>query len=322
MLNLLSNKIYRMKSKKTVFIMAMIVMPLIIGIAIFFTDKVVSPYRIAYVTDTTTKFDNNPAIQVKEMNSRPPESDLALGKYTAIVGKKENNLQVSTFQSEDVKNEIQTFFLTGKLNNEKQLNNRGTGTNVLGFILMFILIQGVALTTFFPEDRDNSNYKRILTSPISNKKYLLSQGIFTFICLFIPAYLAVSLTHLCFGVVIGFSLGTLALLMAILAFFATAFALFMATVFDRNVGLITSGIAIVTCILAGCFFEFTSGIKLFDFLLNLLPQKGFMDLVNGVEHGTTYLNYISQLIYLGVWSIGFWLIGSFITNRRLRRGIY
>lgn len=138
---------------------------------------------------------------------------------------------------------------------------RGVGTNILGFILMILLMQGVALTIFFEEDRNIKTFRRILTAPVSEKKYLFAQGIFTFLCLYIPSYLAVTIISVCFGINIGFSFGMLAILMMILCALSTAFGLFMTAVLDREISLVASGISMITCVLAGCFISFTDNNK-------------------------------------------------------------
>jgi ABC-2 type transport system permease protein len=74
---------------------------------------------------------------------------------------------------------------------------------------MIVLMQGVALMLLFPEDRTLKTIKRVLTSPVSEKQYLFAQGIFTFLCLYIPTYLAVLITKVCFSMDVGFSLGML-----------------------------------------------------------------------------------------------------------------
>ncbi|MBU5267536.1 ABC transporter permease [Virgibacillus proomii] len=168
------------------------------------------------------------------------------------------------------------------------------------------------LTTFYPEDRNNSIFKRILTSPLGSKQYLVAQSIFTFICLYAPTFIAIAVTKIGLGVEIGFGLGTLAILLVILASLATAFSLFMVFIMDRNICLATSGISIITCILAGCFFNFTGYNKVLDVLSNILPQKAFMILSKSIENGRPFQEFTRQLIYIVAWIIVLWLVGSIL----------
>lgn len=187
---------------------------------------------------------------------------------------------------------------------------------------MLILMQGVALTTLYPEDRMLKTFRRILMSPVSERKYLFVQSIFTFLCLYVPSYLAIVITKVSFGVEIGFGFGMLALLLAILTVLATAFAIFMASVMERNISLATSGISVVTSVLAGCFISFTANNKALDTICTILPQKAFMTLIHGVETGQNMLEFKGQLVYLLIWSVALWLLGGFITKNRTNKGIY
>ncbi|MCY8825536.1 ABC transporter permease [Bacillus atrophaeus] len=329
MLNLFKNRWERMLTKKAIIIIAVVIVPLMIGVAIFFSGEPVIKETIALVTDkgNTQNIPNDPTFRVVVVHKKPKFSDLVTGKYTAVVEKKNNSYSVTTLKSEEDKKVIEQFFETGRLPDNYQGEDelraeRGAGTNILGFIVMLILMQGVALTALYPEDRMLKTFRRILTSPVSEKKYLLVQSIFTFLCLYIPSYLAIVITKVSFGVEIGFGFGMLALLLAILTVLATAFSLFMASVMEQNTSLVTSGISVVTSVLGGCFISFTPNNKMLDVICSILPQKAFMTLVHGLEMGQNMWDFNNQLIYLLIWSAALWLLGGFITKSRTNKGIY
>lgn len=257
------------------------------------------------------------------MNEPPAISTLAMGKYNAFVEvNKDGEFNVSTLKGESDKKAIQSFFESGKLPENNKNEQRGIGTTILGFVLMLALMQGVALTTFYPEDRNNSTFKRILTSPTGSKRYLVAQGIFTFICLYVPTFIAIAVTKIGFGVEVGFGLGTLTVLLVILTAFATAFSLFMASIMDRNISLATSGISNITCLLAGCFFNFTGNIRVLDMLCNILPQKAFMTLSQGIEGSGAFREFAGQITYIVAWVMALWLVGNVVTKRKLKKGVY
>lgn len=222
---------------------------------------------------------------------------------------------------------IQQFFETGEMpgsyRGEDELRTeRGTGTNILGFIMMLVLMQGVALAALYPEDRMLKTFKRILVSPVHVGKYLLVQFIFTFLCLYIPTYLAILITNVLFHAEIGFRLNILAGLLGVLTVLATAFAIFMASVMDRNISLMTSGISVITCVLSGCFISFAPHHPILNALCAILPQKAYMTFIHGVEMGNSMWEYKTQVIYILMWSAAFCFLGDFITRRRTNKGIY
>ncbi|MCY8674545.1 ABC transporter permease [Bacillus spizizenii] len=241
MLSLFQNRWERILTKKAIIIIALIIIPLMIGVAIMFSGKPVFKETIAFVTeqDDVHHMPSDSAFIVVPVHQKPKFSDLVLGKYAAIVEKNQRDYKVTTLKSKADQKMIQQFFETGKMpgsyRGEDELRTeRGTGTNILGFIVMLVLMQGVALASLYPEDRMLKTFRRILVSPVHVGKYLLVQFIFTFLCLYIPTYLAVVITNVFFHTGIGFRLDILAGLLGVLIMLGTAFAIFMASVMERN----------------------------------------------------------------------------------------
>lgn len=328
MMPLFQNKLDRVVMKKEILVIALVVIPLMVGIAILFTG-VHRKEIIAYVTwgkEAVMPVDSR--FQVVELKEAPPMSDLVLGKYSFIVKKSGNtSYEVQTLKNASEKNAVTQFFMTGKLpggyKSEDELwNERGAGTNILGFILMLVLMQGVALSALFPEDRSLKTFRRILSEPVSRKKYLFVHGVFIYICLYVPSCGAIVLIKTIFHVDMGFTCFTVMGLMAVLTALATAFALFMSSVMDRNLNLATSGISIVTCVLAGCFMPFGENHRVISRLCGLLPQKAFMTLVHQTEMGRGLLQMKGELIGIGVWIVIFWLGSLWAIKNRISKGVY
>lgn len=329
MLNLFRNRWERILAKKAVIIIAVIIIPLMVGAAILFSGKPVLKETIAFVTeqDEMKNLPKDPAFRVVMVHQKPRFSDLVLGKYAAVVEKNHQDYKVTTLKSEADKKMIRELFETGKMPNsykgeDKIRTERGTGTNILGFIVMLVFMQGVALTALYPEDRMLKTFRRILVSPVNENKYLSVQFIFTFLCLYIPTYLAIVMTTILFHVDIGFRLDILAELLAVLAVLAASFAIFMSSVMDRNLSLVTSGISVVTSVLSGCFISFTTNLPVLDALCAILPQKAFMTFIHGIEIGQTMREFKFQLFYIFLWSALFYFFGGFMTRSRMKKGIY
>lgn len=324
-LNLLKNNLNRILAKKVIIIMGVIIVPLMIGVAILFSGKIVIRQHIALITNSAYNIPQNNKIKIDVMNKRPATSNLLLGEYAAIVEEKnDGTYEVTSIKSKADKESIENIFNTGKFSkiNQIEQTKRGVGTNILGFVLMIIFMQGVALTILYPEDRSIKTFRRILTAPVSEKQYIFAQGIFTFLCLYIPTYLIIVITKVVFNMKIGFGLGMLSILIGILAALSTSLALFITSVLENNISLVSSAIYTITCILAGCYYSFTGSNKVFDTICNVLPQKSYMTLIQGIENGNGMLKFNGQLIYLFIWIIALWLIGSIITKSKMKKGIF
>lgn len=325
-INLLKNNFRRIAMQKAVIIVAVMFVPIMIGLGVLFSAKAQPKAHIALVADSVKKFpQNNDKVEIDVMKKRPAESKLLLGEYAAIAEEKsDGNYKVTTLKSEEDKNKIEQFLKNGNITESQKEKEaeRGTGTNILGFIVMIILMQGVALTLLFTEDKSINTFRRILTGPVSERQYILAQGIFTFICLYVPSYIAIALTKVCFGVKVGFSLSMLAVLIGILSLLSTSLALFFTATIERETSMAATGIYTITSILAGCFVSFTESNKILDVICSIIPQKAYMTMSQGIENGGSIFKFKGEIIYLCIWIIGLFILGSFITNRKVKKGIY
>lgn len=319
-INLFKNDLKRILTHKEILIVAVFIVPLFIGIAVLFSAQTEMKLSIALVADHAPNLPRNDKYQIEVVEKRPAKSTLLIGKYAAIVEQKiDGSYEVRTIKSKADQEKIATFFNTGEMAKDVK---RGVGANILGYIVMLLLAQAVALFILYPEDRIQKTFRRILTAPVSEGQYLFAQGILTFTCLFVPTYLAIAVINVCFGVKIGYSLGMLAILLGILCVFSTAFALMISSALERNTSLAASIISLITCVLAGCFKSFTEGNKVLDAIFSIIPQKDYMTLIQGIENGRSIFDFKGQLLYLLIWIVALWVMGSMITNRKVKKGVY
>jgi ABC-2 type transport system permease protein len=99
---------------------------------------------------------------------------------------------------------------------------------------------------------------------------------------------------------------------------STSFALFFTSILEREISLAASGVYVITSILAGSFYSFTDNNKIFDAICSIIPQKAYMTMVDGIEKGSSILDYKVQIMYLLVCIIGFWLVGSSVTKKKIK----
>lgn len=185
---------------------------------------------------------------------------------------------------------------------------------------MLMLMQGVALTTLYPEDRLKKTFYRIMCSSVSGARYLLAQFIFTFIALFVPTFIAICAFYVLLHINLEISLWIMGLLLMLLDLFATGFSLFICSILDRNTNLVATGISVVTCILAGCFIPFSVNNSIVSGLLNLIPQTKYMNIVHNIEFGTAI--DFSNVAYILLFTFLLLVFGFMILQKRVQKGDY
>ncbi|EHN16362.1 ABC transporter permease [Clostridium sporogenes] len=324
---ILKNNFYRVISKKSIIVTTIIFVPLMIMAAVYFTGKMEIKGTIAVVFENKSVNLNTKHLNVKMLDKRPNISELLLNKYDAVLEDKGNGkIQITTIKGEKFKNTIKNYLkLPQNIKGNIDIGEkRGVGTNILGFLIMIILVQSVGLMVLYPEDRDFKTFRRMLVSPVSEGKYLLAQGIFNFIIIYIPVFLAIVITKAVFNVNIGFSYGNLAILLSIITFLGTAFALFITSAIDDLESSLMLGSVIITLtsILSGSFYSFSDNNKILDMIVNILPQKSYLTLVQGVENGKSILNYKLELSYIVILILVLFTLASLMTKKSLKTGKY
>ncbi|HIG0360789.1 TPA: ABC transporter permease [Clostridium sporogenes] len=324
---ILKNNFYRVISKKSIIVTTIIFVPLMIMAAVYFTGKMEIKGTIAVVSENKSVNLNTKHLNVKMLDKRPNISELLLNKYDAVLEDKGNGkIQITTIKGEKFKNTIKNYLkLPQNIKGNIDIGEkRGVGTKILGFLIMIILVQSVGLMVLYPEDRDFKTFRRMLVSPVSEGKYLLAQGIFNFIIIYIPVFLAIVITKAVFNVNIGFSYGNLAILLSIITFLGTAFALFITSAIDDLESSLMLGSVIITLtsILSGSFYSFSDNNKILDMIVNILPQKSYLTLVQGVENGKSILNYKLELSYIVILILVLFTLASLMTKKSLKTGKY
>lgn len=329
MITLLKNKFDRILQKKAIVFVTVVLIPLMVIIAIFMSRSSGVKETIGYVGTETGSLPVCQQFNIVSISEIPNLSQLVDGTYAAVVSKnKDDNYIVKSLKSNADIDAIKTLFITGKLpadykGEDVKREKRGIGTNILGFITMLVIIQCAAITGLYPEDRSLGMFRRIMTTVANIGSYLSAQLVFTFVSVYVPTYAAILLAKLCLGLELGYSLGTLALLLMILTLLSTTFALFICTVLNRNINLATSGISIVTCILAGCFVPISSSEnKILTAIESILPQSAYMDMVHGIEFGGLFADYSGELIYILIVTGLFFVTAIALVKTKTSRGVY
>lgn len=325
--NIFKNNFYRLMAKKILIVNVIVFIPLMIIGGVYFNSKMETKANIAVVSNNQKLNMSSKYIKFNVVKEKPSMSDLVLNKYDAVIednGK--GNFKITTIKSDKLKNQIESFLKNpnSAAKSSDTQNKRGVGTSIIGFLIMIVLMLQINFMLFYPEDRDFGTFKRILISPVSGSKYLISQGVFVFAVAFVPTYAAVIVVNAVFNVNIGFSYVNFAWLLALLLLFGTAFALFITSCVDDvdNASMLGNSIIMITSILAGSFYSFTDDNKILDSIVKAIPFKGYLTLVQGIENGKSLSNYSGQLTYILALVLALFALGVFITKRNLKTGKY
>lgn len=306
MLRIMKNDWKRMLVQKGYLIAAVILTVCAVGAVILLTGRVEAKENIAVVqSDVSEKLAEAPGFRITYLKKEPPLSELIMNRYDGVAVRKEDGgYEINTIKNNAVKEELQRFLSNPSGYRNGNRNERRIGTNIIGYMMMFLLMQGALYARLFAEDKEKHMLERVAAAPLPFRAYLAGHGIFIWFLIVIPSFAVVAVSRL-LGAAVGFTLLQYALLIGILAFLAVAFALFLNSFFcvADTANMIGSSAIVLTTILAGSFYSFSKEDTLFNRLLHILPQKDFMDFTDALEKGSLAIKADFQLGYVLLLSI-------------------
>ena len=269
------------------------------------------------VIESVSQFTNSQYFNVSILETAPPKSELVQNRYDAVVTIGEDGAyKVETIKSDEIKAMIYAALENPNTFVPSMETTRKIGTNIIGYIMMFLLIQGVLYARFFAEDKEKHMIERVVMSPIAFRKYLFGHAAFIIAMIFVPTFCVMVVAQI-LGVAIGFSLIVYGVLIAVLAILSTSFALFLNSFFcvADTANMLGSSLVLLSTILAGSFYSFTKEETLFDRLIHILPQKDFIDFTNALEKGNLTGAIKIQFLYVIGLSVIFFFIAVIKTRK-------
>ncbi|MDO5292709.1 MAG: ABC transporter permease [bacterium] len=295
MLSIIKNDWNRLMQQKMYLCVAVGLTILSIAAAILLTNKVVAKSNLAVVGKADT-IKETEYFSITYLDKAPEKSKLVENRYDAVIlAKEDGSFEIETIKSDDFKKQLLTALKDPEAyGSGRQQEQRQIGTNIFGYMMMFLLMQGALYAKLYAEDKEKHVAERILVSSIPFRKYMMGHGLFIGVLIFIPSFGAVVAARL-LGVSIGFSLLQYALLIGVLSFLSMAFALCVSSFFkvSDTSNMIASATIVLTSVLAGSFYSMTKSGSIFNKLIHVLPQKDLLSFADAWEKGI--LNSTKQL---------------------------
>lgn len=318
MIAIFKNDFYRLLTKKSLIISLLVLIIGAIAAAIFFSTQTETMANIAVVTSSPQKSMDIPALKITTLTEAPPVSQMVSGHYDAILTEQpDGTFDIRTIKSQETKDAILQLMETGSLPETFHSDKRGVGTMIIGYLLMFLLMQGATLMCMFAEDKEHKQITRVISSPLSLGRYLAAHSIFSFFTLYLPTLAILGIINSAAPFDLGFTILQYAALLALICAFATAFALFLnsLTAKSDNANMTASAIIVMSTVLAGSFYSFEKGNTILENLIRFLPQKAYLNIVQQVEKGFLFSSYRSSLSYLGILLILFFILAAIKTKK-------
>lgn len=323
--NIVRNSFRRAASRRTYIMISLGITFVTILLAVYFTSRFEIKGNIALVSKGNPPEILSRSMNVRLLESVPPRSQLVMGKYDAVVIDMGNGeFDIDTIKNGEFEENLSRMLKNSGAPYTEEHKGRKAGTVILGYMIMFLLLQGLYFMAFFTEDKERRSFKRIVTSPVSIGGYLAANCIFSFIMVYVPTMAVLAVCREVLMIEIGFGYLQYAGLLAMVVIFSSAFALFMTAVIENpdNVMALASSIAVLTSILSGSFSAVNTGSSNINRLMDLIPQKGYLMMVQGLENGKAFTDYLPQAGYMLALSLAMAVLGVMVCKRRFNEGRY
>ncbi|MDU7026314.1 ABC transporter permease [Robinsoniella peoriensis] len=298
MIQILKNDLDRVLCNKKNAIMTLVLTICMVGFAIYFTNKIQVIGNLAVVGNVREEIGLEHYFNISYVLQEPKESELVSGRYDAVIKQTAEGYGIQTLKGDTFKNMVMQALKDPAGFVPETDRIRGVGTNIIGYLVMILLMQGVLHMEYYGEDKEKHLVERIAVSPISFVKYLAAHFLYAFLMLFLPSMGVVAAARI-IGLNIGLSLWEYAALLGILCMLSVSFGIFMHTFCKSmdSANMTASPLIVLTSVLGGTFYSYAHSSQIMNGLINVLPQKNFISFVNGVEKGSLNIHHYQQLGY-------------------------
>lgn len=187
----------------------------------------------------------------------------------------------------------------------------------IGFLIMIMLMSAGNMSEIILSEKENRTYFRLLSTPISARKYILSNVIVNMIVMTAQVLITLTVMTTVFNIDIHISFIEATGVMLIFALIAVGLSL-ITTSFSNSrnaAGALQNLIVMPTVMLSGCFWPVevmpTSIQKIADFL----PQRWTLDTLTKLQEGNTFSSLYLNIMILFAFAIAFFLIAIYKFSR-------
>jgi ABC-2 type transport system permease protein len=194
-----------------------------------------------------------------------------------------------------------------------QTHNKGMTTQMIGFLILFMLI-GVGNTTemILKEKRDRTYY-RICAAPVSARTYIFGNILANLILVVVQIALTLLFMIKVFKVQIYLPVAELFLILVLFGLVAIGLGVLIVSFSNNSKQASTLQNMIITpsCMLAGCFWPVEIMPKTLQRIADFLPQKWAIDAVQKLQMGVGFDQIMINLLIIVAFALTFFLVAAY-----------
>lgn len=315
MIKIIKGILYRMINNKSYLAMPLVIVPVIIAAAIYFSSSLVTRPNIGVVGIENIDLPRD-EVNITKLQEEATLSDLVKNKYDAVVTLKDGVMKIDTVKGNDYKSKLEAL-VRGEEVDFKEGEKRGIGANIIGFLTMFLIMIGVMLYKFFFDEKKGMA-KRIISTNVSYGQYIISHFSAVLLMIFVPTVVITLLSKAILKLDTSLTFIELSFLVFILSVLASSFGLLISSIVknDESASMLGVMINVITTLIAGSFFTISNN----DFISTvskLMPQKHLLDFSIALENSNV-INFVDISIVI-LFSVVMIILSLIVSKYKMRK---
>ena len=153
MLIIMKNNWRRLMQRRGYLVVSIILTVVCVAAAVAFSGNKIVKSNVAWVSlDGTSSTMEPDSYRIFHLDKIPKAYQLLIGRYDAIVIEKDGGTEIRTYKNEKYKETLQRAVKDHSIFYEEDDGKRGVGTNVIGYVIMVLLMQGFLYGRLFADD--------------------------------------------------------------------------------------------------------------------------------------------------------------------------
>lgn len=187
----------------------------------------------------------------------------------------------------------------------------------MGVLILFMLMSAFSLSELILAERENRTYFRLLSSPVSAGKYVLSNVLCNLIVMAVQIALITAAMKYVFHMTMNLSIWQLSAVMFLFAWISTGISLMMVSLSNSRSAFnsLQSLIAVPTCMLSGCFWPVEIMPKALQKVSDFLPQRWTLETLDKLQTGHPLSSLYLNILILIAFALCFFLFAIYQFSR-------
>jgi ABC-2 type transport system permease protein len=213
------------------------------------------------------------------------------------------------YQQSDFKLKAQNLKDTSK---SKDMTNQ-----TIGFLLMIMLLSAGNFTEIILKEKENRTYYRLLSTPISARKYVLSNIAVNMIVMITQVIFTLVVITQVFHIDMHVAFWQMAVILILFALIAIGLSLMIVSFANSSTSAsaLQNLVSTPTCLLAGCFWPVEIMPKAVQKIADFMPQHWTLATITKLQQGSHFGSLYLHFMILLAFALAFFLIATYKFGR-------